>query len=58
MTLTKNDLKQLSEKGIPESKVNDQIETFKKGIPFVQLEKAVTAEDGILKFSDEEEKQL
>ncbi|MDT7828547.1 DUF4301 family protein [Pricia sp. S334] len=58
MTLTKNDLELLSEKGISESKVNEQIETFKEGIPFVQLEKAVTVGDGILQFDAEQEKQL
>ncbi|HET8737803.1 MAG TPA: DUF4301 family protein [Pricia sp.] len=58
MTLTENDLELLSQKGISESKVNAQIETFKRGIPFVQLKKAVTVGDGILKFGPEEEKQL
>ncbi|WP_373517638.1 DUF4301 family protein [Pricia sp.] len=58
MTLTKNDLELLSKKGISERKVNAQIETFKEGIPFVQLEKAVTVGEGISKFTPEEEKQL
>lgn len=58
MTLTKLDLKSISDKGMTEQKVNGQIETFKEGIPFVQLEKAVTVGDGILKFTSEEEKQL
>lgn len=58
MTLTENDLELLSRKEISESKVNAQIVTFKKGIPFVQLEKAVTVGEGILKFGPEEEKQL
>ena len=58
MTLTKNDLEQLSKKGISERKVNEQIETFKEGIPFVQLEKAVTVGEGILKFSPDEEKRM
>lgn len=58
MTLTKSDLELLSKKGISERKVNEQIETFKEGIPFVQLEKAVTVGEGISKFTPEEEKQL
>jgi len=58
MTLTKNDLELLSKKGISERKVREQIETFKEGIPFVQLEKAVTVGEGISKFTEEEEKQL
>lgn len=58
MTLTENDLQLLSKKGISERKVNEQIETFKEGIPFVQLEKAVMVGEGISKFTPEEEKQL
>ncbi len=58
MKLTKDDLDLLSKKGITERKVNDQIETFKEGIPFVQLEKAVTVGEGISKFTPEEKKQL
>lgn len=58
MTLTKNDLELLSKKGISERKVREQIETFKEGIPFVQLEKAVTVGEGISKFNPEEERQL
>ncbi|MEK6153226.1 DUF4301 family protein [Flavobacteriaceae bacterium 3-367] len=56
--LSEYDLGQLVKKGVPERKVLDQIETFKEGIPFVDLEKAATVSDGILKFSEEEEKQL
>jgi len=58
MTLTKDDLVLLSEKGISEKKVNEQIETFKEGIPFVQLEKAVTVGEGISKYTQNEEKEL
>ncbi|MGB6152348.1 MAG: DUF4301 family protein [Pricia sp.] len=58
MTLTKDDLELLSEKGISERKVREQIKTFEEGIPFVQLEKAVTVGEGISKFTDEEEKRL
>ena len=58
MNLTANDLTFLSEKGISQEKVTQQIETFKEGIPFVQLEKAVTVGDGISKFTPEEEKNM
>lgn len=56
MNLTEKDLTLLSEKGISEGKVLEQIDTFKEGIPFVQLEKAVTIGEGISKFSPDEEK--
>ncbi|MDO6515807.1 DUF4301 family protein [Zobellia uliginosa] len=58
MTLTENDLALLAKKGISEKKVNEQIETFKEGIPFVQLEKAVTVGEGLSKFTLSEEKEL
>ncbi|MBU3028118.1 DUF4301 family protein [Zobellia galactanivorans] len=58
MTLTENDLALLAKKGISEKKVNEQIETFKEGIPFVQLEKAVTIGEGLSKFTPSEEKDL
>ena len=58
MTLTENDLALLAKKGISEKKVHDQIETFKEGIPFVQLEKAVTVGEGLSKFTQAEEKEL
>ncbi len=58
MTLTENDLALLAEKGISEKKVHDQIETFKEGIPFVQLEKAATVGEGLSKFTEAEESEL
>jgi len=58
MILTENDLKLLSEKGISEKKVHDQITTFKEGIPFVLLQKAVTIGEGLSKFTQGEEKEL
>jgi len=58
MTFTEDDLKLLSDKGISEKKVHDQIETFKEGIPFVELEKAVTIGEGLSKFTQGEEKEL
>lgn len=56
--LTRKDLEQLEKKGISKQKVANQVETFKTGIPFVKLEKAAVVNDGILRFSDEEEAEL
>ncbi|NJB71177.1 hypothetical protein GGR42_001639 [Saonia flava] len=58
MNFNEKDLKQLASKGISKEKVVEQVETFKKGIPFVRLEKAAIISDGILKLSDAEEKNL
>lgn len=56
--LSQKDLEQLESKGISRDRVSTQIETFKTGIPFVKLVKAAVVSDGILRFSDEEEKDI
>ena len=53
-----NDLKQLSRLGISRDKVLDQIETFREGIPYANLEKAAVVSSGIIKLSAEEESEL
>lgn len=57
-TLSENDLQLLASKGISKDKVRDQIETFREGIGFVNLEKAGVVGDGIIKFSSAEEKEM
>ena len=49
------DLQKFSEKGISENKVREQIQTFKEGIPFVDLVRAAVPGDGILKLPKEKE---
>lgn len=49
---TKEDLCQLKGKGIDSSVVEEQIEKFKKGFPFLDIVKPATANDGILKLND------
>lgn len=56
--ISENDLRTLEQKGISREKVNAQIETFKEGIPFVDLEKAAIVGDGISKFSSADEADL
>ena len=56
--ITEIDLQLLAQKGISREKVRTQIETFKEGIPFVDLEKAAIVGDGIAKFSSSEEEEL
>jgi len=56
--LTEKDKEQLKAKGIAETKVVGQIETFKEGIPFVNLKRAAVVGDGIYRFSNEEEQEL
>tara|TARA_R110002051_G_scaffold143507_2_gene216411 strand:+ start:2067 stop:3605 length:1539 start_codon:yes stop_codon:yes gene_type:complete len=56
--LTDNDQKQLQKKGISKESMLSHINTFKEGIPFVNLKNAAIIGNGILKFSDAEEKEL
>ena len=56
--LSSKDLEQLENKGISKEKVANQIETFKEGIPFVDLVKAAVVSNGILRFSDKEQEEL
>lgn len=58
ITLSPKDLEQLHSKGISKEKVIRQIETFKEGIPFVKLVKAAVVGNGILRFSEKEQKEL
>ncbi|MFD0798994.1 DUF4301 family protein [Maribacter chungangensis] len=58
MELTKKDKDQLTTKGISAEKVARQIETFKEGIPFVNLKSAAVVGDGIYRFTLEEEQHL
>ncbi len=51
--LTNNDLDQISGKGIDTSKVNMQIEQFKHGFPFMDIQKPATVGDGIIRLSDD-----
>jgi hypothetical protein len=55
MEFTEKDIQQFIDKGISKEKVLNQIEIFKEGIPFVKLEKAAVVEEGILRFSKDEE---
>ncbi len=45
------DLKQLAAKGIGMDVIEQQLEYFRKGFPFLQLEKAATVGDGIRKLT-------
>ena len=52
---TGKDLAQLKEKGVSQKKVLQQIETFKEGIPFVNLKKAAVVGAGIKKIGKAEQ---
>lgn len=55
---SEKDLEQLMSKGISREKVQDQINTFKEGIPFIRLDRPATVKDGILKFTKRQESSL
>ncbi|WP_318310612.1 DUF4301 family protein [Flagellimonas crocea] len=56
--LSPKDLEQLDSKGISKEKVANQIQTFKEGIPYVQLSQAAVVGNGILRFSEKEQLDL
>ena len=58
IALSEQDMKQMANKGIAKEKVEDQINTFKEGIPFVDLQSAAVVGNGILRFTEEEEREL
>jgi hypothetical protein len=51
---TSEELKQLSAKGITIDVVERQLEYFRKGFPFLRLDRAAVVGDGILQMSDDE----
>ena len=55
--LTEQDLKQIKQKGISEEKLNNQLEQFKTGFPFLRLEAAAAIGKGIMAPTAEERQQ-
>ena len=51
---SEKDIKQIESKGLTLEKVNEQINLFKKGLPFSNLLKAAIVDDGILKLTEDE----
>ena len=49
-----NDLTQIENKGLTVEKVKEQIQLFKNGLPFVNLDAAATSGDGIFTLSDDQ----
>ncbi len=54
--LTQTDLKQLAEKGISASQIEKQLNEFRTGFPYLQLDGAASIGNGILAPNDEERK--
>jgi hypothetical protein len=54
---SEKDIKQIDSKGLNVQKVTSQIELFKTGLPFVNLQSAATIHNGILQLSDEKKKE-
>lgn len=58
VNITDKDIKQIREKGLTVEKVLSQIEIFKREIPFMTLRSPATLDHGILKFSEDYQKEL
>lgn len=57
MKFTEKDIKQIESKNLTVKKVNEQVQLFKTGIPFVNLKNAANIDNGILKFSETEKRE-
>ena len=58
MKLSTKDQNLLDKKGISVKKIEQQVEIFKTGLPFINLKRAATVDDGILKLNDAEKDQF
>lgn len=54
MSFTEKDLKQIKDRNSDLTTIQNQIENFKTGFPFINAVKAATIGDGILKLSEEQ----
>lgn len=54
--LSKQDLEQISHRGISEESVIRQLEQIKNGFPFLKIDSAASVDNGIVSLSDEEKK--
>ncbi|MCB0374515.1 MAG: DUF4301 family protein [Sinomicrobium sp.] len=57
MIFNEKDIQQITGKGIAPEQVLRQLQTFKKGIPYIAIVAAATPGNGIVKLSPEEEKK-
>lgn len=55
MTFTEKDLTQIANKGMTVAAVEEQINNFKTGFPYANIQKAATIGDGILQVSETEQ---
>jgi len=55
---SKKDIEQMNELGINPGVIKKQIDFFKNGFPFVNLNRPATINDGVKKFSENEIKKL
>ena len=53
--ISAKDKEQLAQKGISEEKLNEQLNYFKTGFPYLKLYAAASVEEGILKLTEEEQ---
>ncbi len=58
ITFNDNDKRRFKEIGIDEAQVKSQIENFKYGFPYINLDRAARVGDGIFSFSEKEQAAL
>ena len=55
---SKEDLQQIEQHGLTQAQVEQQIENFRKGFPYLKIVRAAAAGDGVLVMSDEQITQV
>jgi len=58
INLNDRDLQQIKEKKIPVETIEKQIQQFKEGFPYIQLDRPATIGDGVFKFDDRKVQEL
>lgn len=58
LMLTEKDLQQIISKGLTPEKVEEQINNFKKGFPFINLDAAATPGNGLNQYNENEVQEL
>ena len=56
--LTLDDKKQIEKKGICEEQIFDQLKSFERGFPFLELENAASVGNGILVHTEDDVKKF
>lgn len=58
MSFSEKDLRQIAQRGSDLSVINEQIENFKSGFPYMKVKRAATLSDGMIRLEKDEINKL